>query len=73
MHLDVGATPDGPWQRTGGFRAFGAPLRWQRVELGSEVPASRYVRLFVRREGHATFRHKVHGVRVYCEKVGEAA
>ena len=66
--LDVGNSPDGPWKRAGCFRAFGSPMRWQQVELGRDVPTVRYMRLFVRREGHATFQHKVHGVLVHCDK-----
>ena len=65
--LDVGNSPDGPWKRAGCFRAFGSPMRWQRVQLGRDVPTVRYMRLFVRREGHATFQHKVHGVLVHCD------
>jgi len=68
VHLDVGMSPDGPWKRTGLFRALRSPMRWQRVDLGDGVPEARYIRLYVRREGHATFQHKVHGVLVDCEK-----
>jgi hypothetical protein len=68
--LDAGATADGPWRRVGSFRALGAPMRWQRVELGQR-PAARFFRLYVRREGHASFRHALHGVRFHREQEQE--
>ena len=64
--LDAAATPSGPWRRAACFRALGSPLRWQRVELGDSVPQSRYYRLYVRREGHASFRQLLHGVQFHC-------
>ena len=69
--LDFGDSPEGPWQRAGRFRAFGSPMRWQRVELDESVPTTRYLRLYVRREGHATFQHRVHGVLVHCVRPDE--
>ena len=42
---------------------------WQRVDLarpGQPPPVARYFRLYVRREGHANFRHRVHGLVAHC-------
>jgi len=64
--LDVGSSAQGPWQRVGRLRALGAPLRWQRHELGQATPPSQFMRVYIRREGHATFRHAIHGVLVHC-------
>ena len=50
--LDAAPTADGPWRRVSHFRGLGA-LRWQRIDLGESRPASRYFRLYIRREGHA--------------------
>ena len=68
--LDAGATPDGPWRRIDAFRALGTPLRWQRIELDQQ-PSTRYFRLYVRREGHATFRHRLHGVKFHLPPTPE--
>ena len=74
--VDAGESADGPWRRVGKFRALGAPMQWQRLELGAKEPAraataARYYRLYVRREGHATFRHAIHGVRFHCGDGGD--
>jgi len=79
MMLDVAESPDGPWERVGSFRALGTPLRWQKIDLGAvgDGPQrARFFRLLVRREGHATFRHRVHGITVHTAPEaaeGEAA
>ena len=65
--LDAAPTADGPWRRVSHFRGLGA-LRWQRVDLSESRPASRFFRLYIRREGHASFRHAIHGVQFHCEK-----
>ena len=63
VHLQAGESPSGPWRRVCCFRALGSPMQWQHVELPPNVAEpSRFYRLFVRREGHATFKHQVHGV-----------
>ena len=69
MMLEAATSPRGPWRRVCSFRALGTPLRWQRVELakpGQSPPSARYLRLYVRREGHANFRHRLHGVVAHC-------
>ena len=73
VRLEVGETADGPWEHVHAFRALGAPLRWQRVDLRAEQrpEAARFLRLYVRREGHATFKHALHGVLVHCEPTEE--
>lgn len=71
--LDAGASPSGPWRRVAGFRAFGVPMRWQRVGLPPDGEPSRFYRLYVRREGHATFKHALHGVLFHAVGEGEAA
>jgi hypothetical protein len=68
MMLDAADSPNGPWRRVCSFRALGT-LRWQRIELakaGQAPPTSRFIRLYVRREGHASFRHRVHGIVAHC-------
>jgi len=67
VRLDVGTSPSGPWRHVHSFRALGTPLRWQRVELDT-APNARFFRLFVRREGHATFKHRIHGITMHCER-----
>ena len=70
MRLEVGSSPSGPWLPVHSFRALGTPLRWQRIELGGlghTTPSARFFRLFVRREGHATFKHRVMGVTMHCD------
>ena len=70
MRLDVGESPNGPWRPARHFRALGTPLSWQRVELaggGQAAPCARFYRLFVRREGHANFRHRIMGLTLTCE------
>ena len=57
--LECAESPDGPWRRVGRFRALGRK-EWQHVVV--EAPATRFCRLYIKREGHATFRHAVHGV-----------
>ena len=57
--LECAESPEGPWRRVGRFRALGR-LAWQHVTV--DVAAARFCRLYIRREGHATFRHAVHGV-----------
>ena len=45
--------------------------RWERIELtdtGRSPPNARFLRLFVRREGHATFRLRVMGLRCACDE-----
>eukprot|EP00966_Prymnesium_polylepis_P022719 522688-Prymnesium_polylepis.2 len=64
--LDSAPTADGPWRRVDHFRGLGS-LRWQRVNL-AERPATRFFRLYIRREGHASFRHAVHGCLFHCDK-----
>ena len=76
VRVETGETADGPWDHVRQCRAFGAPLRWQQFDLrghgGGGAPiAGRYFRLHVRREGHATFRHAVHGVLFHCEPTAE--
>ena len=69
VSLEVADAPSGPWRRVGRFRALGSPLRWERFALaapGQQPPTSRFFRLHVRREGHATFSHRVHGVTLEC-------
>ena len=56
--LQCAPSPDGPWRLTGRFRVLGQ-LAWQRFDFEG---TARYWRLFIRREGHATFQHRVHGV-----------
>ena len=75
MMLETARSQNGPWRRVSSFRALRSPLKWQRVELGEAGPRARFFRLRVRREGHATFRHALHGVLFHCEpeKVAEAA
>ena len=64
--LEESESPRGPWRCVSRFRALGGPLKWQRVDLkGDGGVSSRFVRLYVRREGHATFRHQVHGVQFH--------
>ena len=66
--LEASDSPSGPWRCIRRCRALGTPLRWQRIELTeTNEPAlsSRFVRLYIRREGHATFRHRLHGVRFH--------
>ena len=73
VNLETSDSADGPWQSRG-LRAFGSPLRWQRVELAAENEAplnSRFYRLYVRREGHATFRHQLHGVKFHVAEVAD--
>ena len=63
--LECAPGPSGPWRRVSRFRALGE-MAWQRVDL--EGPATtRFCRVFIRREGHATFRHAVHGVVFHTE------
>lgn len=69
--LEAGASPSGPWRKTLGFRALKCPT-WQRIELGERTRPARFYRLYIRREGHATFRYTVRGVRFHC-KVPAAA
>ena len=57
--LELGPSAEGPWRRVRRFRALGL-LKWQHVTI--DAPAARFCRMYIRREGHATFRHKVHGV-----------
>ena len=52
--LDVAPSAEGPWRRVSAFRGLGR-LQWQQFELPPRPPA-RFFRLYVRREGHATFR-----------------
>ena len=70
VNLDTAESADGPWRRVGSFRALRSPMRWQRVELsglrGTPAPcSSRFFRLHVRREGHATFRYALHGLQFH--------
>ena len=64
--LEAGASPSGPWRKALGFRALSAPT-WQRIELGEGMRPARFYRLYIRREGHATFRYVVRGVRFHCK------
>ena len=62
--LECAPGPSGPWRRVSRFRALGQ-MAWQRVDL--EGPATtRFCRVFIRREGHASFRHTLHGVLFHC-------
>ena len=61
--LDSAHTAGGPWQRVTQFCGLGA-LKWQRINLTTK-PA-RFFRIYIRREGHATFRHAIHGVAFTC-------
>ena len=38
------------------------------VELPADRPPSRYLRLYIRREGHATFRYRVSDVVFECDE-----
>jgi hypothetical protein len=72
--LEAGESADGPWQHVQRFRALGSPMRWQRIDLSAgngEPLNSRFYRIFVRREGHATFRHQVHGVKFHVAEEAE--
>lgn len=66
--LQSAPTADGPWRRVRGFRALKA-LDWQSVPIGGPDATARFLRLHIRREGHATFRHAVHGVEFGCEDI----
>ena len=61
--------------RDGSFTSFALvyDLRWQRVGLPPDGEPSRFYRLYVRREGHATFKHALHGVLFHAVGEGEAA
>lgn len=63
--LECAPSPSGPWRRVSRFRALGE-LAWQRVDLDGPA-TTRFCRVFIRREGHATFRHAVHGVVFHAE------
>merc|ERR1711988_1177439 len=66
VSLQCAPSSSGPWRPMGrGFRALGT-MRWQRVELPGT--SARFCRLYIRREGHATFRHAVHGVIFRCAR-----
>lgn len=64
--LDSSQSANGPWRRVSHFRALAA-LRWQSVPL-TPRPSARFFRIYIRREGHATFRHAVHGVFFNCRR-----
>ena len=70
--LQSAPSADGPWRRVRGFRAMKA-LEWQRIPIGGPAASARFYRLHIRREGHATFRHAVHGVEFSCDAPGEDA
>mmetsp|Transcript_21841 Transcript_21841/g.54450 ORF Transcript_21841/g.54450 Transcript_21841/m.54450 type:complete len:178 (-) Transcript_21841:264-797(-) len=59
--LDCASSAQGPWRRVHSFRGLKS-LRWERINLAESTTKSRYYRLFIRREGHASFRHAIHGV-----------
>jgi hypothetical protein len=72
VRLQVGESAEGPWEHVSSFRAMRAPLRWQRIELDTpQPPSSRFFRLHIRREGHANFRHAVHGVLFHCDPLDD--
>jgi len=63
--LQIGPSAKGPWQQAHSFRALSS-LQRTRSALPKDLPSTQFVRLFIRREGHATFRYKVHDVRFLC-------
>jgi len=62
--LDAAQSPRGPWWRVSHFRGLQS-LDWHCVRLTAQ-PTGRFFRIYIRREGHATFRHKIHGVLFNC-------
>ena len=74
VELEISESADGPWQGVQRFRALRSPMRWQRVDLSAEDGEplnARFVRIFVRREGHATFRHQLHGIKFHVAEEEE--
>ncbi len=68
--VDMAPSPAGPWKRIGAVRALtgtlNGNLKRERQKLSSTLPPMRYCRLYIRREGHASFRHQVHDVSFVC-------
>jgi len=69
--VDRADSPSGPWRRLTtlrGLRSLRAPAQ---CRLPASAQPSRYYRLYMRREGHATFRHAIHDVVFVCPPAGE--
>jgi len=66
--LDRGESPSGPWRRVTtlrGLRGLRTPVQ---CDLPASLPPTRYFRLYIRREGHATFRHVIHDLSFTCRR-----
>ena len=66
--LQRATSPRGPWRTVAhvrGLRGLRAPTR---QPLPADLSPSRYFRLYMRREGHASFRHAIHDVCFECEE-----
>ena len=72
LSIECAPSPRGPWMQVHRTRALGE-LEWERVELPEGVPSRRYFRLYTRREGHASFRYAIHGVRFHVDPEEDAA
>jgi hypothetical protein len=70
VELQAADSVNGPWRHVTRFRGLTSAKRWQRIEIPGALPerTSRYFRLYIRREGHATFRHKLHGVEFHTDQ-----
>lgn len=66
--IEHSESPDGPWRRVATVRAMRSLRNPVSVELPAQGQAWRYYRLYIRREGHATFRHALHDVVFTCPR-----
>ena len=58
--------PNGPWTHVTFIRALGDARKTERHTLPNEIADARYYRLYIRREGHATFKHSISNVQFHC-------
>ena len=71
--VDCSQSPHGPWQRIGLIRGLASASVEERHSLHVQRTPSRYVRLYIRREGHATFRHEIHRCRLHARPANDLA
>jgi hypothetical protein len=64
--VDRADAPSGPWRRLATLRGLCSLRAPAQCRLPADAPPSRYYRLYMRREGHATFRHALHDVAFVC-------
>jgi len=65
--VDAAPSEQGPWRRVGHLRALKSLKAPERMALPAKTGAARFFRIYIRREGHATFRHAIHDVVFHCD------